>query len=182
MNNRYMSRRRAVAAVALLAGGGAALQAAPAVAQGMDQTGGTTRFVRIAAVVSEFMIASGRLALQRSANPGIRGFAERMVKEHADILTSLKFTNDSNASARMPRGLDRDSQLMVDRLAATSGPDFDVLYMDMQVHTLEDVVVIYRQYSRVGSVDSLKKFAVKWMPMLEQHSQQARTVRGSLGA
>ena len=182
MSDRYMSRRRAVAAVALLAGGAAALRAAPALAQGMDQTGGTTRFVRIAGVVSEFEVASGRLALQRSANPGVRGFAERMVKEHADILTSLKFTNDSNANASMPRGLDRDTQRMVDRLAATSGPDFDVLYMDMQVHTLEDVLVLYREYSRVGSVDSMKKYAVKWTPMIEQHGHHARTVRGSLGA
>jgi putative membrane protein len=177
-----MSRRRAVTAMALLAGGGMALRAAPGAAQGMDQTGGTTRFVRIAGVVSEFEIASGRLALQRSAHSGVRGFAQRMVKEHADILTCLKFTNDSNAGASPPRGLDRDSQRMIDRLAAGFDPDFDVLYMDMQVHTLEDVLVLYREYSRVGSVDSLKKYAVKWTPTLEQHGHHARTVRGSLGA
>ena len=182
MSDRFISRRRAVAAMVVLAGGGVALRTAPAAAQGMDQTGGTTRFVRIGANVSEFEIASGRMALQRSNNPGVRGFAQRMIKEHADILTSLKFTNDSNASAPFPRGLSVEGQRMMDRLGAAFDPDFDVLYMDTQVRNLEDLLVIYREYSRVGSVESMRKYAVKWLPMLEQHGHHARTVRGSLGA
>jgi len=182
MSDLYMSRRRAVTTMALLAGGVVALRAMPAAAQGMDQTGGTTRFVRIAGTVGEFEIASGRLALSRSTNPGVRGFAQRMMKDHADILTSLKFTNDSNASAPLPRGLSTEGQRMMDRLGAAFDPDFDVLYMDVQARSLEDLLMVYREYSRVGSVESMKKYAVKWMPMIEQHGHHARTVRGSLGA
>lgn len=182
MINRNMNRRGAFATIALLAGGALAYRVVPAMAQGMDQTGGTTRFVHLAGAASEFEIASGRLVLGRSNNAGVRGFAQRMMTDHAEILTSLKFTNDSNASAPMQHGVTPEGQRMLDRLGAAFDPDFDVLYMDVQVRTLEELLGFYREYSRVGSVDSLKKYAVKWTPLIEQHVNAARTVRGSLGA
>ena len=182
MTHRHMIRRDAVRAMALLAGGALTLRAAPGMAQGLDQTGGTTRFVKLAADVSEFEVASGRLALHLSSHAGVRGFAERMVKDHAELLTSLKFTNDSNAGAPLPHGFGPDAGRVYDRLVAATGPEFDILYMDSQVRSLEEALAAYREYSRVGSVDSLKKYAVKWTPMLEEHARSARTLRGSMGA
>jgi putative membrane protein len=177
-----MNRRDAFLALALLAGGAAVLTRNPAIAQGMDQTGGTTRFVRVAAVVSDFEIEAGRLVLQRSSNVAVRGFAQRMVDDHAQLLHNLKFTNDSNANAPLPRGLSREGRQMMEELRNATGPSLDVLYMDMQVRNLSDALAVFREYSRVGSVESLRRYSVRYTPMLEDHVRDAQTVRGSLAA
>lgn len=178
MSTHPMTRRGAITAFAM-ASGAMAAGAFPAGAQ-LDQTGGTTRFVRIAAGVSEFQIEAGRLALQRSRNTSVRGFAQRMVKDHSELITSLKFTNDSNASAPMPHGPAADGERALQELSATSDGDFDILYMDIQVRTLAYALDVYREYSRVGSVEGLKRYTVKNTPLIEQQVRMAQTVRGSM--
>lgn len=179
MSTRPLTRRGAVMALALTTGGVLMARTIPAAAQ-LDQTGGTTRFVQIAAGVSEFQIEAGRLALQRSTNAGVRGFAQRMVTDHSDLITSLKFTNNSNVSAPMPRGPAADGQRALEELRAASDARFDILYMDIQVRTLAYALDVYREYSRVGSVESLKRYTVKNTPMIEAQSRMAQTVRGSM--
>ncbi len=86
---------------------GAAL---PVMALSMDQTGGSTRFVRLATLGNHVEIEASQLALQRSSNPAVRAFAEAMIKDHAQAQNDLKFTNDSTANATVPRQLDKEHQ------------------------------------------------------------------------
>ncbi|HJQ60074.1 MAG TPA: DUF4142 domain-containing protein [Vineibacter sp.] len=181
MAARLMMRRDAFLTIALMAGAAVACRSVPALAQSMDQTGGTTRFVKLAAHTSEFEVAAGQLAQQRTTNAAVRGFAERMVKDHGELLTTLKAVNDANASAPLPRGPDDDGRQRIARLGAASGAEFDVMYMEMQIASLEPLLAALREYSRVGSVESLKsRYSVRYTPVVEEHLRMARTVRGGL--
>lgn len=176
-----MSRqfRRAVI-VAALAAAVPGIIAAPAAAQSMDQTGGTTTFVRLASLGGHFGVESSNIALRRSRDPGVRGFAQRMIEFNAQALNDLKFTNDSNANASIPRHLTGDYQAMLNELSGVPDERFDGVYMSMQVDGLQGALDMARQYGRVGSVDALRKMAIKWTPLLEAQLRDAQTVMGAV--
>lgn len=146
----------------------------------VDQVGGTTNFVNMATLSSRFEVMSSELALQRSGNPAVRGFAEMMIKDHRQHLNDLKFTNASNASAPMPETLDTDYNTLMSRLGALSAADFDREYMNMQIDGHEEVLEIYRGYARVGEVESLRKLAANTVPAIERHLMEAKRVAGAL--
>jgi putative membrane protein len=145
-----------------------------------DQTGGTTNFVRLATQASLFEVQSSRLALQRSNNEAVRGFAQMMIKDHEQELNNLKFTNDSNASAPLPKELDPRFQGIFERLQATTGPSFDNLYMQIQVRGHEEALALYRSYAEVGEVESLRKLARNALPIIERHRNDASRIAGTL--
>jgi putative membrane protein len=145
-----------------------------------DQTGGTTNFVRLATQASLFEVQSSKLALTRTNNEAVRGFAMMMIKEHEQELNNLKFTNDANASATMPKELDPRFQAVFDRLQTTSGPSFDNLYMQMQVRGHEEALALYRSYAEVGEVESLRKLARNALPTIERHRNDASRIAGTL--
>jgi len=158
----------------------AALAQASATPGKVDQVGGTTNFINMSTLSSRFEVQAGELALQRSTNPAVRGFAEMMIKEHRQHLDQLKFTNASNASAPMPETLDSDYMMLMSRLGAVPAADFDREYMNMMIDGHEEVVEIYRGYSQVGEVESLRKLAAATIPTIERHLAEAKRVAGAL--
>ncbi|QQS11533.1 MAG: DUF4142 domain-containing protein [Rhodospirillales bacterium] len=174
------SRRALLAAVAIAVAVPAFVAVPPAFAQSMDQTGGTTTFVRLASLGGHFGIESSQIALQRSRDPGVRGFAQRMIDSHGQALNDLKFTNDANANASMPQQLTGDYQAMINELRGTPDERFDGVYMSMQVQGHQTALAMFTDYARVGSVDSLRKLAVKWMPLIEANLKDAQTVLGAV--
>jgi putative membrane protein len=145
-----------------------------------DQTGGTTNFVRLATQASLFEVQSSKLALQRTNNEAVRGFAQMMIKEHEQELNNLKFTNDSNASAPMPKELDARFQAVFDRLQANTGPSFDNMYMQVQLRGHEEALALYRSYAEDGEVESLRKLARNALPVIERHRNEAARIAGTL--
>ena len=52
--------------------------------------------------------------------------------------------------------------------------------MSGQVEAHRKALDMYQEYARVGSVESLKKLAVKTVPIVEQHLRHAQTVLASV--
>ena len=145
-----------------------------------DQTGGTTNFVRLATQASLFEVQSSKLAMQRSTNEAVRGFAQMMIKDHEQELNNLKFTNDANASAPMPKELDARHQAIFEQLQAHSGPSFDNMYMQIQARGHEEAAALYRSYAEVGELEALRKLARNALPTIERHRDDARRIAGTL--
>jgi len=158
----------------------AALAQASATPGKVDQVGGTTNFINMATLSSRFEVQAGELALQRSGNQAVRGFAEMMIKDHRQHLDTLKFTNASNASAPMPETLDSDYMMLMSRLGSVPASEFDREYMRMQIEGHEEVLGIYRGYSQVGEVESLRKLAAATIPVIERHLNEAKRIAGAL--
>ena len=92
---------------------------------GSGQTGGSVAFVRDAGSAGHFEIQGARLALERSQNVGVRGYATQTLKDATEMVNRVKFINESNVSAPMPRGPSDAQQATLNRLAGLNGPDFD---------------------------------------------------------
>lgn len=171
----------ALAAGVLLAGvvGGAP---SPAGAQtvGSGQTGGSVAFVRDAGSAGHFEVQGARLALERSQNAGVRGYATQTLKDASEMINRVKFINEANVSAPMPKGPNDTQQATLNRLAGLSGADFDREYMRSQIEVSDYLARTFRAYGANGESPTLRVYAAKAVTDYESQVARARTVAGSL--
>jgi len=160
------------------------LAAAPAVVHaqnvGSGQTGGSVAFVRDAGSAGHFEVQGARLALERSQNVGVRGYATQTLKDATEMVNRVKFINEANVSAPMPRGPNDTQQATLNRLAGLSGPDFDREYMRSQIEVSDYLAKTFRAYGANGESPTLRVYAAKAVTDYEGQLVRARTVAGSL--
>src|SRR5262249_52260084 len=70
----------------------------------------------------------GRLAQQRGSSPDVKGFGERMIRDHTQANRELDALAAKKGVA-VPEKLDRGHAALRDRLCKLSGGDFDRAYM-----------------------------------------------------
>lgn len=162
--------------LATLSGAGAAY----AQNVGSGQTGGSVAFVREAGSAGYFEIQAAGTALERSQNVGVRGYASRAFKDATEMVHRIKFINDANVGAPMPRQANDAQQSRLTRLASLSGADFDLEYMRLQVEIGEDLARIFRAYGANGESPTLRVYAAKSASDYDDQVARARTVAGSL--
>jgi putative membrane protein len=73
-------------------------------------------------------IALSKLAEQKTTNPDVKAFAEKMMAEHTQMTASMKPFVDA-WGLTPPTGPDADHQKELDKLNGLSGNDFDKAYM-----------------------------------------------------
>lgn len=171
-------------ALALGFGFAGVIAAAPAVIHaqnvGSGQTGGSVAFVRDAGSAGHFEVQSARLALERSQNVGVRGYAAQTLKDAAEMVNRVKFINEANVGASMPAGPNNTQQSTLNRLTGLSGPDFDREYMRSQIEVSDFLANTFRAYGANGEAPTLRVYAAKAVTDYEGQSARARTVAGSL--
>lgn len=110
------------------------------------------RFVGYAQQVNDFEIGAGRLALSRSTNSNVRGFADRMIRDYTDSAERLRkvrseagisFAPDPNAAPQTPA--------ILQRLNGLQGREFDVAYANAQVSVLSNAEQQYAANSNSQS-------------------------------
>ncbi len=181
----------------------AMLAASPALAQTQTQTQPrattpmqsqtTTRaevvnapeFVRMAAMSDLFEIQSSQLAGQRSQNPQVKQFAQRMVTDHTKTTNEMKQLMQQAGSGplqnmQMPSGLDQKHQALLTQLQQAQGPQFDQMYIQQQVQAHQMAVDMFRNYAQAGDHAQLKQFASQTLPALQQHLQMAQELQRSM--
>jgi putative membrane protein len=147
---------------------------------GSGNTGGSVAFVREAGNAGEFEVQSGRMALERSQHPGVRGYAAQTVKDASEMLNRVKFINNANVAASMPGGVNANQQGELNRLASLSGPDFDREYMRSQVTVSQYMANFFRGYGATGESETLRTYAAKAATDYDAQVEKARTIAGSL--
>lgn len=178
-----MKRFRFLAGALAIGFGLAGVLAGPAVVHaqnvGSGQTGGSVAFVRDAGSAGHFEVQGARLALERSQNVGVRGYATQTLKDATEMVNRVKFINESNVSAPMPAGPDSNQQATLTRLAGLSGPDFDREYMRSQIEVSDFLARTFRAYGANGESPTLRVYAAKAVTDYEAQLTRARTVAGS---
>ena len=114
------------------------------------------------------------LALERSQDVLVRGFAARLIREHMAVnrqLVSLAVAADMTAPAQM----DQRHQALYQQLARLAGRAFDRRYIQSRVRDHEAAVALFATEATRprGPVDAL---AGQLLPMLRQHLELARQV------
>jgi putative membrane protein len=177
----------AVAALALLATVGVHAQAqqqqAPAAQQGQqsqqDQiTAEDQQFLTKAIQAGMAEVQLSELALEKTQNEQVRGFAERMVEEHTAANEQLMNLAES-AGMTPPTEMDQQHQTEHEQLSQLSGEEFDRQYMQGQVRDHQAAVELYSTEASQpsGPVDQL---AEQLLPTLQEHLEMAQQISQSM--
>lgn len=137
------------------------------------------RFVGFGETINDFMIKSGQLALSKSTNELVRGFATRAIAEHTKLVSTLKH-NRSEAGVSMSLH-DETSRMTNDAMAqlnSLQGAQFDTAYANAVMRAETAAVAQYGAYSQSGGSGPLKRYAQESLPILKELSEYSKRLAG----
>lgn len=138
------------------------------------------RFVGFVQESNDFEIASGQLALQRSSNDAIRGYANRMIIERGELAVLLsRSRQEAGVSyAPTPGGAQPRHSAVMERLTTLQGTEFDSAYASAQLAAQTEAVAQVGAYSQNGDDGNLRRFAQQALPKLEAELDHAKRIAG----
>jgi putative membrane protein len=119
-----------------------------------------------------------QLALEKSLNEQVRGFAERMVRDHTAANQKLLSLAEAGGNSP-PTEMDQKHQAIFQQLSQLSGEEFDRQYMQGQVQDHQAAVKLFGSEATQpsGPVDAL---AGELLPALREHLQMAEEITNSM--
>jgi putative membrane protein len=132
-------------------------------------------FLSMATSANQFEIASSQLALQASANPAVRNFANLLIADHTRLGQAVGAAAQSAGLVPPPAALLPPQQAALDQLrAAGPGPAFDMAFRDAQIGAHQQAITLMQNYATSGDVPALRTAAGQAIPMMQMHLQQAQ--------
>lgn len=147
-----------------------------------------SRFVGYAQQVNDFEIGAGRLALARSTNSNVRGFANRMIADYTDAAERLrKARSEAGVSYAPDPNAAPKAAAILQRLNGLQGHEFDVAYANAQVAVLRNAEQQYaaNSNSQAGSVSSVTSstisgFARSEFARVKTHREMAEALASGM--
>ncbi|HVZ28214.1 MAG TPA: DUF4142 domain-containing protein [Rhizomicrobium sp.] len=137
----------------------------------------TKGFVDAAAVSDMYEVEAGKIAAERATKPGIKQFAQEMVRAHTDTTNKLKSIIASNKiNVAPPPAVDNRRQGMLDDLRGAKGEDFDHRYLAQQVAAHKEADTLFSGYAKDGDNAAIKSFARETDPVIKQHLAMAQNL------
>lgn len=137
------------------------------------------RFVGFAQVVNDFAIASGNMAMARSKNENIRGFASRSIAEANDAAQSLgRVRSEAGVFYAPDAAVGPKTANLLQQLNGLQGPAFDTAYADAQLAIVTDAEAQYGAYSQNGRSGPLRRYAQEVFPKIKMQLENAKRIAG----
>lgn len=136
------------------------------------------QFIRSVAVGNMFEIQSSQIALDKSNNQDIQGFARQMVADHRKAGEELQaiLARADGLSADMPRQLDQAHRQKLEQLKTAAGMDFDRSYRQMQSEAHQETIALFDAYAKNGDNAEPRRWAQDTLPTLRGHLEQAQAI------
>jgi putative membrane protein len=132
-------------------------------------------FAQKVAMSDMYEVEAGKIANQKGQSPQVKGFGQMMVEAHSKTTEDLKsIIANEKLKVDLPTKFDSKHQKLIDDLAAASDADFDKTYAKQQVDGHEDAVKLFESYAKDGDNASLKQFAQKMLPVIQDHLTEAK--------
>lgn len=146
------------------------------------QESAASDFVQTVGHSDQFEIAAAKLAQARAASDQVKGFAAMMIRDHTASSNMLKgAASASGQGLAPPSAVTAVDQSQLDKLQALDRSAFDRAYIGGQVKAHEDALNLLRTYARSGGNASLKAFAARMVPIVEQHLKNAQALQKAMG-
>lgn len=140
------------------------------------------QFVMEAAEGGMLEVKLGELASRKGASQDVKAFGKTMVTDHTKVNEELKALAQKK-QITIPTAIGAKKQQKYDSLAALSGEQFDMLYMNMMIASHEQTIGLFQTESNKGQDADLKKWADSKVPALKHHLEMAKKLfRTSPGA
>lgn len=110
----------------------------------------------------------GRMAATHASNQQVKQFGQRMVDDHSKANNELQEIA-AQEGVTLPTTLDAKDQAEKDKLSSLNGSDFDKAYMEDMVKDHRADIAEFKKEANSGTDPSLKTFAGKTLPTLQEH-------------
>lgn len=133
-------------------------------------------FANKAAVGGMAEVTLGKLALQKTADPQIKDFANMMVTDHSkanDELMGIAKTKHIT----LPTSVDAEHQEKIDDLSSKTGVDFNKAYVNAMVDGHKSTLTLMRNEAKNGKDIDLKKFADKTTVIVQMHTEMITRIK-----
>jgi putative membrane protein len=137
------------------------------------------RFVGYAQAHNDFEIASARLALSKSGNERVRGYASRMLAEH-DLAAQHLAKSRSEAGVSYAPDSNEPTVAVLRRLSSLEGPQFDDAYANAQLAAMTNAEAQYGAFSQAGQGGPLRRYAQEQYPKIRLQLEYAQRLAGGL--
>ena len=132
-------------------------------------------FVKKALQGSMAEVQVGQLALQKSSNDQVKEFAQRMVTDHTKLIDQMKPVAQQ-IGVKIPDGPDKKQKMMMAKLQALSGADFDKAYVQAMVKDHKEDDSEFKTEISTGQSSMVKDAASKGDPVIESHLQMIQGI------
>jgi putative membrane protein len=133
----------------------------------------TDAFLRQAIAVAKFQSDTSKLALRKTKNDSVVGFAHQINLDYA--AAGMKF-RQAVAESKLPMpkdALDAGRKTLFDELSKTlPGKPFAKAYVDMVGPVLRDDLALFEAYAKAGDNARLQHFAGEMVPLIRGHLAQ----------
>lgn len=118
--------------------------------------------------------AISQVAIERTSNPRVRSFAEKLIGEHRRINAEI------TALAAVKGVVLPAKDNIAEKWTKRDASDFDVEYLKKIISDHEDAVKLYQKQAREGEDAELVAFARKNLSAVQHHLEQALDLQRSM--
>ena len=126
-----------------------------------------------AASIDLFEIRSANVALQRSADPRTREFANMMIAAHRGTASQLSMAG-RRLNLLPGAHLNAKHEAMMAQLVAAN--DFDAAYRRLQLQVHEEALSLHRSFAARGASPTLRPVAANALAIIERHIRMLRSL------
>ncbi len=120
-----------------------------------------------------FEITTSNMAQKMATNPNLRAFATMLIADHTNLTNQALATAKGAGLAPPPPELSLMQKQMIAQLA-TSGANFDRLYLQQQLTAHRQALAMQTSYAANGDVAALRAAAAAALPTIRGHIDQAQ--------
>lgn len=137
-------------------------------------------FMAKAAQAGMAEVEEGRIAAEKTQNPTVKAFAERMIQDHSQAGDKLAQIAET-LNVKLPAEPTPAQQKHLNELRKLSPAEFDKKYDPMQVKDHEKTVSEFKQESKNVQNPALKAWVESALPVLEEHLKLAQALPNNAG-
>ncbi len=127
-------------------------------------------YITAAGQSDKFEVTEGKLASKMGSSPKVRAFGQKMVTDHTKSTMQVMMAAKMSGLPKMPPPVLRpDQQDMVAQLKSATGPAFDSMYLQQQMQSHQQALMVQQNYAQHGTNKDLKMAATKIVPVVKSH-------------
>jgi putative membrane protein len=145
---------------------------------------GDASFIRDAAKGGLMEVQMGQAAKDHAANPEVKAYGERLVKDHTEAnkkLTAMAEQKGLNLAKDMDRDDANKGAKMAMDYEGKQGADFDKAFIKHAISDHKKDIKKFEKASRDSEDSDLKSFASMTLPTLREHQMEAERLAKVLG-
>jgi putative membrane protein len=137
-------------------------------------------FVARAAMANLKVIEASQMALQKSADPAVKVFAEQMIKEHRAAQEELKKVAAQQQHLSVPAAVDEDKKKELQALSSLSGAAFDRKYLETLSADHDKAVALFDAARQTPELPvDLKSYASESLTSVQAHRKTVERLQAA---